>query len=41
MSEDKFTIAVVLGMIGVVVTCAIVFYGTIAAIAIHFIHKYW
>jgi len=32
---------IVLGMIAVVITFAVVFYGTIAAIAIHFIHKFW
>lgn len=41
MNEDKFTLYVVLGMIGVVILFAAIFYGTIGAVAYHFIHKFW
>jgi hypothetical protein len=41
MNEDRFTFYVVLGMIGVVLVCAALFWGTIGAVAYHFIHKFW
>lgn len=41
MDQDKFTALVVLGIIGTVITGTILFYGAIAAVAIHFIHKLW
>lgn len=39
--EDNSILWVVLGMIGLVGVFTVAFYGTIAAIAIHFIHKFW
>ena len=41
MRQENTFLYIVLGMIAVVVTGAIVFYGTIAAVAYHFIHKLW
>jgi len=41
MNEDRFTLYFVLGMIGVVVAAALLFWGTIGAVAYHFIHKFW
>ena len=39
--EDKIVLLIGLGIIGTVIIGALLFYGTIAAIAIHFIHKFW
>ena len=39
--EDKIVLLIGLGIIGTVIISALLFYGTIAAIAIHFIHKFW
>ncbi len=41
MNEDKFTLYVVLGMIGVVILFTAIFYGTNGAVAYPFIHKFW
>jgi hypothetical protein len=41
MDQDKFNVLFVLGIIGTVIACALVFWGTVAAVAIHFIHKFW
>jgi hypothetical protein len=41
MSRDSKFACAVLGIIGFVITCWVLFYGTVAAIVIHFVHKYW
>jgi hypothetical protein len=40
-NSDMMVVWVVLGFIGVSILGTILFYGTIAAIALHFIHKFW
>jgi hypothetical protein len=40
-NEDNTVLYVALGIIGFVLVCALAFYGTIAAVAYHFIHKVW
>lgn len=40
-SDDNMILWVVLGMIAVVVTGALIFWGTVGAVAYHFIHKLW
>lgn len=39
--DDRKFIYIVFGIAVTVILCAIAFYGTIAAVAVHFIHKYW
>jgi len=41
--DDDLQLHIGLGIVGVVLVLvgALVFYGTIAAVAIHFIHKLW
>ena len=40
-SNDKFVILAALGIICTVIGAVVLFYGTIIAIAVHFIHKFW
>jgi hypothetical protein len=39
--EDNTMLWITLGMIGTVITFALLFYGTIAAIVLHFVRKFW
>ena len=41
MSRDSKIAVAVLCIIGTVITGWVLLYGTIAAIVIHFVHKYW
>lgn len=41
MSEDKAVTLIAVGIILTVLTCAVVFYGSIAYVVVHFIHKFW
>jgi len=40
MSERKMVL-ICLGIFSAAITCTLLFYGTIAAVAYHFIHKFW
>jgi hypothetical protein len=39
--QDKRILGVALSIIGIVLTCATVFYGTIVLVVAHFIRKFW
>lgn len=38
---EGWVVLFVLGIMVTMVLCAIAFYGTIAAVVYHFIHKFW
>ena len=41
MSRDSKMACVVLGVIGFIFTCWLLFWGTVGAIVIHFVKKFW